>query len=138
MCLASHQAVEFEDLVSGKTVALDAVKSQRAYLISGIGNPKAFFKTVQSLDVKVVYHAVMPDHYLYTEADVAGFCNETLSEHVECFIVTQKDAVKLKRMFDIVSPKPIYVLKIALKILDNEDQLKALVQATVKAKTLEV
>lgn len=63
---------------------------QRVYALTGIGYPKRFFETLQSLGYEVIERA-MSDHHLFRLSDIIQLSNYPI-------IVTAKDAVKLRTL----------------------------------------
>ena len=92
-------------------------------LVSAIGNPDAFARTVRTLGANVVDVQTLPDH--------AGFDPETVSSlqdwarklDASCRYVlcTHKDLVKLR--MDQLGGKPLFALQIALDVHDPGDRL---------------
>jgi tetraacyldisaccharide 4'-kinase len=62
-------------------------------LVSAIGNPEAFERSVRATGAVVGEHRVFPDHHPYVRADLEG-----LGERERMLVTTTKDAVKLARL----------------------------------------
>jgi tetraacyldisaccharide 4'-kinase len=65
------------------------------FLMSGIANPAAFERTVQTRGLHCCGHARFPDHHRYTARDVEDVCTQAASAGADRLLVTEKDAVKL-------------------------------------------
>lgn len=88
IAIARHAPVR---LVGAKeTQSLDALRGRDVDLVSGIGNPEAFERTVRDLGALVREHRRFPDHHAYADGDLAG-----LGAGGRWMVTTQKDAVKL-------------------------------------------
>lgn len=76
----------------GVPLALDELRGREVELVSALGNPEAFQRTVESLGARVLGHRVFPDHHDYGPEDLAG------AEVSGRWLVTsEKDGVKLAR-----------------------------------------
>jgi tetraacyldisaccharide 4'-kinase len=69
---------------------LAALAGREVELVSGIGNPEAFERTLAELGARVIAHRVFPDHHAYVARDLEG-----LGAHGRWVVTTEKDAVKL-------------------------------------------
>lgn len=71
-------------------------KYHSVLLVSGIGNPSAFEALVaKNYDVKG--HMAFWDHYNYSQADIDKILNEAKFLGVEKILITEKDAIKIKK-----------------------------------------
>lgn len=91
-------------------------------LASGIGNPQAFERSVQSLGAKVVEHRRLPDHHAWTAADLAGLGRG------RPLVTTAKDAVKWVALGAAVPPGA-FALRVELEVLDGLAPLEALLES---------
>jgi tetraacyldisaccharide 4'-kinase len=73
---------------------------KKLYAVAGIGDPQRFFDQLGEMGLGCVEHA-FADHYAYCPADLA-FVGDAI-------LTTEKDAVKLARLF---LPLPIWVLPV--------------------------
>lgn len=88
---------------------VSAISDKRVLLITAIGNPEAFLKTVIKYKPDVVRLLPFPDHYNYTERDCDRFVKE--SNYYDYVLVTEKDYVKMKKYH--LNPK-FFVLPISV------------------------
>ncbi|MBK7875919.1 MAG: tetraacyldisaccharide 4'-kinase [Planctomycetes bacterium] len=77
----------------GTTSALAALRGKRVDVVSAIGNPAAFERTLVGLGVELAEVRRFPDHHRYVEADLEGLGG--LGAEGRVLVTTQKDAVKL-------------------------------------------
>lgn len=87
--LASHRAVHLSG-PDGVPLALDELAGREVELVSALGNPEAFQRSVEDLGARVREHHVFPDHHEYTAADLAR-----AGTGGRWLVTSEKDAVKL-------------------------------------------
>ncbi|MHC4547580.1 MAG: tetraacyldisaccharide 4'-kinase [Planctomycetota bacterium] len=85
----------------------------------GIGNPRAFARTVESLGARVGTTRFFRDHHAYTRRDA-----EALAHAGRPVVVTEKDAVKLEGIWP--AGVPLHVVRIDFRVLDGGPDLDAL------------
>lgn len=96
------------------------LNGKEVVLLSSLGNPYAFEKTVEKLGAKVVKQYNYSDHHWYEQKDLFNPAKAGQG----LIITTEKDEIKLKKF---VSPeltsmlKQIYVLEIELQIVRGKD-----------------
>jgi len=100
-----------------ETISVEALNGKNCALISGIGNPKGFEKTIRSLNANILNHIIFQDHYQFDEKDLIIFEKEIRHEAVDYLITTEKDFVKLSHFKQSV-PK-LYYLKMEMLIEDD-------------------
>ena len=101
----SMEPVAFRQLATGKVVPASAwALSSEVHAVAAIGNPQRFAKSLESLGLKVILHAV-DDHKPLSKDDLKF--SDTLP-----VIITEKDAVKL----DTVDAEHIWVLEVAISL----------------------
>jgi tetraacyldisaccharide 4'-kinase len=86
---ADHRASRLFD-EHGREHPLAMLAGREVDLVSGIGNPEAFERTVAALAARVRTHRSFPDHHAYVRADVDGLGGDAVP-----LVTTGKDAVKL-------------------------------------------
>ncbi|MBU0717515.1 MAG: tetraacyldisaccharide 4'-kinase [Planctomycetes bacterium] len=91
---------------------------RRAVLFAGIGRPESFKTTVRSLSVDVVGERWWPDHHRYRAADISSLLKPGRFPPYDVLITTEKDAVKLTGMANLVNA-PIVVVRIAIDFTDD-------------------
>ena len=83
MHLAGDKAV---NLHSGEQKILQDFKHEDCHALAGIGNPKRFFKLLESAGITVTPHS-FPDHYPFQKSDIDFHDGKPV-------LMTEKDAVK--------------------------------------------
>ena len=90
------------------------------YLVfSGIGNPATFGNTLRKNNLNVVKHLIFPDHYTYTEENIAKIKSQAKNLNAK-ILTTEKDFVKL----NIENSSGIQFLKIDIKIKEENKLIK--------------
>lgn len=102
----------------GQMLALEELFGREVDLVSAIGNPEAFQRTLEGLGARVASHRVFPDHHLYSSADLDG-----LGAGGRWLVTTEKDAVKLSET------RALYVLGTDFELVEGAAVLDALLDA---------
>ncbi len=106
----------------GDIIDIPQFADSKVALISGLGNPASFEKSVIDADINFETHFIYPDHYDYKDENVINkIMKELHANHIDYLLTTEKDFTKLKRYSDL----PLIVLGIEFKpivttILDNK------------------
>ena len=102
-----------------KTLSIESIDS--VHLVSGIGNPARFQKSVEALGLNLLSTKWYPDHHNFA---LDNFNEYQALEQGEIILITEKDAVKCKSL----GVKNCYVLPISAKLSDTlVSKLKQLV-----------
>jgi tetraacyldisaccharide 4'-kinase len=114
-----HRPVE---LIGGETSeSLELLKGRNVAGFCGIGNPRAFRLTLESLGSRIVDFRVFPDHHRYTRNDVEDLTRWASGLPAEAMLVTtQKDWVKL-RVSDL-DGKPLRAVRIGLMFREGQTE----------------
>ena len=111
---AIHRPLHFYKIPDDEKVNIGELQNRELVLVSAIGSPECFEKTILRLGLKINKHFIFRDHHRYTKDDIANiedYCNKNKLDTV---VTTEKDAVKLKG-------QKYLVLKVRLEIIENED-----------------
>ena len=101
---------------------LDVIKGKKVACLSGIGNPGALERTLGALGVEVSASFQFPDHHEYSQRDLAEVFSQSQERKADCVVTTEKDGVKLLTFPATLFPIPVYVMRIALKVIKNEQE----------------
>ena len=99
-------------------------------IITEIGNEKKFKKKKKKQNLKISRVFRFRDHHDYTEEDLKAVRELCNSNGIDCLFTTEKDAVKLKRI--CFENPPVYVIKIAFRLENGEDELKQRIRALAR------
>ncbi len=116
---ATHRPSHVVD-ESGNTLSTDSVAGLKVYAFCGIGNPDAFFETLQDLGVRLAGWQDMGDHCDYTLNVLDTLLTGARHANAVRLLTTQKDYVKLA---GTKLSMPLWHLVVQLDLLDGRDQL---------------
>ena len=103
--------------------------STQVFVCCAIGNPNSFLDTVSSTGVTVVGQKFLPDHHLYSRADIEMIAEAATQSGAAAIVCTHKDLVKIGvNQFKGV---PIYALVAEIVFLEGEPELLAAVKSTL-------
>lgn len=110
--------------IDGEQIEQSALLSQPIGAFCGIGNPRSFFKHLQSEGFKLEFTRAFPDHHHYRQSELDDLVRKATATGVTALVTTAKDATKLKAC---KLELPCLVLEIQISI-DDEDRLVNLIQ----------
>ena len=112
------RTIELQDLLDGQgeTDRSSDALGEKLFAFCGLGNPMNFFRQLEMKGFKLAGRKTFPDHYFYTQKDVAEIEKKAHSSGAESLITTVKDAVRLTRAnFSM----PCYVAEIETVMADT-------------------
>jgi tetraacyldisaccharide 4'-kinase len=95
------------------------LEGREVLVACGIGNPRAFVATVESMGARVAKHRFFRDHHAYSRADA-----QQLAAAGMPVVVTEKDAVKLQPLWN--AETPLMVVSIRFEALDGGEEIARL------------
>ena len=95
---AIHRPLYFYKLLDEEKVGIDQLKNKEIVLVSAIGSPACFEKTILRLGLRINRHFVFRDHYFYTKGDIQQTADYCRNNKLDTVVTTEKDAVKLKSL----------------------------------------
>jgi len=114
-----HRARHFYRLSDGRVVDTEGLKNKDLLLVSAIGSPYSFEKTVLNLGLKVKRHFIFRDHHWYKKKDLRKIEDYCVKHKIDTIVTTEKDAIKLREA-KAERTTEILVLAIKFEIIDNE------------------
>lgn len=101
----------------------DVAYGQQAILLCGIGNPRPYIKSAEER-FNVVDKMVVGDHHRYTIEDMQMLYAKLKSHPRAIILMTEKDAVKLRRMSKVPSlmRKAMYYQPIEMEFIEGPDR----------------
>lgn len=90
-----HEPTRLTVFPSGAALPLDRLRGATVVSMAGIGNPEALDATLAGLGVVRLVREPFPDHYRYTQEDIAGVLRRAAERGCEAVVTTEKDAVRL-------------------------------------------
>jgi len=85
-------------------VEIEQFRDKKIALLSGIGIPEAFEKTISELKLDFKYHFKFPDHFDYSILALKKMESRMTRMKIDTLITTEKDFVKLKKIDFIKFP----------------------------------
>ena len=98
------------------------VRGKKALIFSGIGNPKQFHRTVNTLGVQVVDELVFRDHEAYAPSRIEDIYRRLEQTQPDLVLTTEKDLVKVQANWSI--PTPLFAVSLELEFLDGRSRLE--------------
>ncbi|TWT42462.1 tetraacyldisaccharide 4'-kinase [Botrimarina hoheduenensis] len=99
----------------------------RVVAFSAIGNPAAFYETLQSLDAQVLERVEFPDHHRFTADDIARLAALAERLQPEALVCTHKDLVKVG--VATLGPTPLRAVAIDVVLTVGEADLTRRLEA---------
>jgi len=123
---AVYTATVFTDVKTGAPVAEEKFRGQEFVAFSGIANPPAFGRTLESLGIVPKRHLIYPDHHPYTAPDIIAIarCMEEVGAKVA--LTTEKDAVRLEAL---APPFAVVAVGVRLSLVGGQPELKQFLDA---------
>ena len=115
-------------LDSGKRVELNALARKRVLVATGIADPSSFAAQVRAAGATVQLVAYQ-DHHAYPAGDVARLAQA--AKDADYVVVTEKDAVKLRRRWPAGAPEPL-VAELAVRWESNGDAVERVLEGVAK------
>ncbi|NQT90823.1 MAG: tetraacyldisaccharide 4'-kinase [Candidatus Omnitrophica bacterium] len=114
-----HQPVSFYSNKS-KEITLESIRGKNVCAVAGLGDNASFLKTLECLGVKIESSLLYMDHHDYKEYDFDDIISVCNHKKIDTVVTTQKDWVKLKRLVPDSCKLEFLVLRIKLKVKDEE------------------
>lgn len=100
---------------------LSFIRGKDICLLSSIGDPDSFRKTIIKLGAKPIFNLSYLDHYRYSEEGMLEIGRLVRDKHIGLIVTTEKDSMRFPRLAIDIEVK-ILVLRIEVKITKNEKQ----------------
>ncbi len=92
---------------------------RRVGAFCGIGSPRSFWRTLDTLGLEVVWRRAFGDHHRYTRAELEQAAREAVAAGAEALVTTEKDIMNLNE-----PPGALTLLPVRIGIeIENEDDL---------------
>ncbi len=120
--------------IDGDQISIDELKDKRVLAFCGIGNPQAFFNTVNGLGCNTVGSETYDDHYWYTDDCLADIYEQAGHLKADLILTTQKDWTKITQLAPVKKDIPLAYLAIELKFISGEDKITQLIEDALAGK----
>jgi tetraacyldisaccharide 4'-kinase len=116
----------------GQTAPLEMLRDRPVLAFCGIGNPRAFRRTLETLGAKVIAFRTFPDHHAYDRTDVEDLRNWVRQQATDCLVLTtQKDLVKLR--LARLGGRDLWAIQVRLHVTSGQDALDRMLRSVVTA-----
>jgi tetraacyldisaccharide 4'-kinase len=122
---AVHKSAYLYENKTRQRYDLSFVKGKRVFLLSSIGDPAYFEKTVKDLGADIAEHVAFPDHHNYRKADIDRVMARCAEKNFDLVVTTEKDIVKLNRLGLYLRSYKVLVLAVELEIISGKELLVA-------------
>ncbi len=96
---------------------------ERAGVFCGLGNPRAFRRTLERLGVAPVDWVDFEDHHRYGPSELRRLAHQFASKGATALVTTEKDVMNLCDSWrELIAPLPLYWLQVTMGI-DGEERL---------------
>lgn len=83
--------------LNGEPNDLNSLVQTKVAVITAIGNPEQFQKSVAANGAEIAHFRSYPDHHYWTNAEIGELIDEMRAKDLSVMVVTAKDGVKLSR-----------------------------------------
>ncbi len=95
---ARHAPADVRALSGNAKWTLDRLRGLPVVAACGIGNPGAFWATLESSGVTLLDHREFPDHHVFNADEIARLVEWSREKKSEALLITEKDAVKIEKL----------------------------------------
>jgi len=113
---------------NGQAVGVEQLAGRKFLAFCGIGNPKAFFTTLEHMQARLVGRLAMGDHAHYDAARVEQLAAHARMVQAGRLITTQKDYVKLA---GLPLPLPCWQLAVDMEVIRGRQEFLSMIDAVV-------
>lgn len=130
---AVHRCVSL-NTADGGEMPPEKAREKKVFAYCGIGNPEAFFGTLEELGVNLAGRKIYPDHYHYTGSDVSQIVELAHNADAELVVTTEKDWIKSSGLLS-GRDKPYFAyLTVELEFIEEEGIILGLIDRTAAGK----
>lgn len=120
--------------IDGSQISIDELKDKRILAFCGIGNPDAFFNTINELGCDIVNSKIYDDHHQYTDDCLAAIYEQAKHLKADLILTTQKDWTKITQLAPVKKDIPLAYLAIELKFISGKDKITQLIEDALTGK----
>jgi tetraacyldisaccharide 4'-kinase len=101
---------------------------RRVAAFCGLGEPAAFWKTLEELGLDIVFEWAFADHHSYRPGQIQRLARQAAAAGADALVTTEKDVMNLTASaIQMADPLKIYWLKIGVEIDREEELLRRIV-----------
>ena len=113
--------------LEGETISIEQLKTKKIFAFCGIGNPQAFVKHLDAMELNIVGSKFYNDHYVYTEQDISDIYEEARYVEAEIVLSTQKDWVKTALLMKHHDDVNFAYLGLEVEFVSGVDKIESLI-----------
>ena len=130
----AHTAVSWVELRDAAGVArpIEWLEQAKVVGVCGIGNPQAFFSTLQFHCGQLLSVHALPDHHPYSTREIESFGQQAHEQNADALVITGKDWVKWQPLLGSRTPTvPVLWPVMRLIFLDGAGAFDAMWEMTI-------
>jgi tetraacyldisaccharide 4'-kinase len=108
--------------VAGQSLPLETIRGRRVAAFCGIGNPKAFRRTLDETGCEIALWREFSDHHAYGPADLTTLQEAVAASGAEMVLCTHKDLVKLSS--EQLAGRPLWAVTAGMNVLTGLESLE--------------
>lgn len=113
---ADHQPGSWIELKTQKKILPIPLETIPVLAFCGIARPDSFFKCVDNSNLSILGHQQFPDHFPFSQKELANLTQKARTLNAQALICTEKDAVKIQPDW---LELPLYFLSIDFLFLEK-------------------
>lgn len=118
-----YEPVELVNVHSGEKHPVAEIQDQNVFVMTGIAQPEGFIQQLKDLGAIVQRVYCYADHHRFRRDEIEHVYKRARNWHTDAIVITEKDAVRFSRRAGTgVRPCPVYYLKVAVKIMEGEEE----------------
>jgi len=121
---------------SGQSPDASMLGGQPVLAFSGIGDPRAFERTLAGLNARVQAYRRFRDHHWFTNEDLGQLEAARIKSGAAMLATTEKDAVRFDRLPDqtrqMLKELPLVIVRVQPEIIAGDDAIAAMFHAVLK------
>lgn len=117
--------------IDGSETRIEDLKDRRVFAFCGLGNPTAFFRTIEACGSILVGSEAFNDHHTYTNRCLAEIYEKSTSKEAQLVLTTSKDWNKIAPLIPSQPPLPMASLVVELQFQAADAQLTSLIERVV-------
>jgi len=112
---------------------MKALRGRLVFAACGLARPEHFRTTLKDLGLEIAAHRDFDDHHTFCQTDIQACFSAAQAASAEAIVITEKDASKWSGLVGKDMPLPVWVLRIAFRIMEGEAGLWGALEAALKA-----
>jgi len=133
ICRAVHAPVAVR-MPGENHLDLPQLRGKKVFGFCGIGNPTAFFETLERLGCTLVGSRSFNDHHRYSDECLSQIHEQATERQADLLLTTQKDWTKIAHLTQPRQKPPIACVIVRLQLVSRATDLTALIERTVSGK----